>query len=105
MTIAGLNAAPQEALSGIVFLFMIPRSPCPLRKCPVFTSWTSLDTTTVTGSLLFAASGCRLPGQSAEDIVLRVSRDLVKLLRSGVCRVLAVYGLFFGLFCGIVIGL
>ena len=61
-----------------------------LYKCPVFTRWTSLDTTPVTGSLLFAAPGCHLSDLSAGEIVLRVSRDSAELLLSGVHRVLRI---------------
>ena len=60
--------------------------------CPVFTWWTSLETTPVTTpvtrSLLIAAPGCRLSDLSAGEIVLRVSRDSTDLLLSCVCRVL-----------------
>ena len=56
----------------------------------MFTRGTSLDTTPVTRSLLFAAPGCRLSELSAGEIVLRVSRDSAELLRSGVRRVLQI---------------
>ena len=50
--------------------------------CPVFTWWTSLETTPVTGSLLFAAPGCRLSDICAREIVLHVWRDSADLLLS-----------------------
>ena len=56
--------------------------------CPVFTWWTSLETTPVTGSFLFVAPGCRLPDLSAGGIYLRVSRESTDLLLCCVRRVL-----------------
>ena len=44
----------------------------------------------VTGSLLFAAPGCRLADFSAGGIVMRVSHDSAGLLLTGVCRVLRI---------------
>ena len=60
-----------------------------LYKCPVFAGRTSLDTTPVTGSLLFATPGC-LADFRAGAIVLRVSRDSAGLLLTGVWRVLRI---------------
>ena len=43
-----------------------------LYMCPVYTWWNSLETTLVTGSLLFVAPVCRLAGKSVCEIALRV---------------------------------
>ena len=45
-----------------------------LYMCPVYTWWNSLETTLVTGSLLFVAPVCRLAELSVCWIVMRVSR-------------------------------
>ena len=81
---AGLGALPMKAHWRTITFFGKDRH---LYMCPVFTRWTSLDTTPVTGSLHFAASGCRLSDFSAGGIVLRVSRDSAELLWSGGHRV------------------
>ena len=84
---AGLGALPMRAHWRTVAFFGKDRN---LYMCPVFTWWTSLETTRVTGSLLFAAPGCRLSDLSAGEIVLRVSRDSADLLLSGVRPVLRI---------------
>ena len=84
---AGLRALPMRVHKRTVAFFGKIRI---LYKCPVFAGRTSLDTTPVTGSLLFAAPGCRLTDFSAGGIVLRVSRDSAGLLLAGVCRVLRI---------------
>ena len=85
---AGLGSLPMRAHWRTVTFFGKDRN---LYMCPVFTWWTSLETTPVTGSLLFAAPGCRLSDLSAGEIVLRVSRGSADLLLSGVRRVLQIF--------------
>ena len=54
---AGLGALPMRAHWCTITFFGKDRN---LYMCPVLPWWTSLETTAVTGSLLFAAPGCRL---------------------------------------------
>ena len=73
---AGLRIPPMRARWRTVVSFGKIRI---LYKCPAFTGRDSLDTTPVTGSLHFAASGCRLADFIAEGLVVCVSRESVEL--------------------------
>ena len=55
-------------------------------KCPVFAGRDSRDNTPVTGSLHFAASGCRPADFITEGLVLCALRGLAESLLFGVCR-------------------
>ena len=85
VSVGGLGALPMRVHWRTVMFFGKDRN---LYMCPMFTWWTSLETTPVTGLLLFAAPGCYLSDLSAGEIVLHVSRDSADFLLSGVCRVL-----------------
>ena len=60
-------------------------------KCPAFTGRGSLDTTAVTRSLHFAASGCCLADFIAEGLVLCASRDSAESLLTSVCGALRIF--------------
>ena len=59
-------------------------------KCPAFAGRDSLDTKPVTGSLHFAASGCRLADFIAEGLVLCASRDSAEFLLAVVWQALRI---------------
>ena len=74
---AGLMVPPMSARWHTVVFFWSDRKLC---MCPVDTWWNSLETTLVTGSLLFVAPGRRLAELYDCEFVLRVSRVSADLL-------------------------